>query len=155
MRVVVLPLPLLLAAGCAGVPADPPVHREIEESITSYLAAMERGDTAAAAQYWDPDIRLIGPGMDLDYAATMAVVQGTFAAGTRVEVLQRRTIELEVHGDVAFELAQAHEVLIPASGPPDTLHNNIYVRWKRGADGVWRFHRALLSPVAPPAPPNR
>lgn len=123
--------------------------RAIKDAIAAYLAALERGDAATASEYWDPDSRTLGPGMDLDHTSSLAFIRSTFAAGTRVDILVRRTIELDVYGEFAYEIAQAEEVFIPGGqAKPDTLRNNIFVRWKRGGDGKWRFNRVLVGPQA-------
>jgi ketosteroid isomerase-like protein len=62
--------------------------------------------------------------------------------------VNRRTFEVFVHGNVAYEIAEAEDVLLsPDGATADTLHNNMFIRWERGEDGQWRFDRALLSPV--------
>ena len=126
---------------------------EIAETIEAYLAALERGDAAAAADYWDTNVSLLGPGLDLDYKRTVEGIRATFEAGTRVDILSRQTVELFVHGDAAYEIARAEEVFIRRGAPrPDTVRNNIFVRWKKGGDGKWRFHRVLLGPQAAAVP---
>jgi ketosteroid isomerase-like protein len=125
----------------------------VGEAIAGYLAALEQSDAAAAAEYWDPDTRILAPGMDAGRQAVVDGIRSLFDAGTHVDVLSRRTLELLVTGDVAYELAQAEEVLVPrGTTPPDTLRNNIFVRWKKGSDGKWRFHRVLIGPQASPGP---
>jgi uncharacterized protein (TIGR02246 family) len=128
---------------------------EIRQTITAYLDAVERGDAAAAADFWDPETRVLAPGMDAGRQAVVDFMRTTFEAGTRVDVLSRRTLELSVEGDAAYEIAQAEEVMaLPGAARADTVRNNIFVRWKKGSDGKWRFHRALLGPQAAP-PPSR
>jgi uncharacterized protein (TIGR02246 family) len=131
--------------------ADSTAAREIRQSISAYVDAVERGDAAAAADYWDPDTRVLAPGMDASRQAVVNYIRATFDAGTRVDVLNRRTLELMVEGDAAYEIAQAEEVITaPGATRADTVRNNIFVRWKKGSDGKWRFHRALLGPQAAP-----
>jgi ketosteroid isomerase-like protein len=113
------------------------------------LAAIERADVDAAADYWTDDARLIGPGIDLDRRAVLDGMRSVFAAGTRVDVLSRPTLELFVHGDVAYEIARAEEVFISRTeAPPDTMRNNMFIRWEKGRDGLWRFDRVVAGPQA-------
>jgi ketosteroid isomerase-like protein len=125
---------------------------QVRDAASAYVSALERGDSATAIAYWDPESRVLGPGMDLDGARTVEFMRSVFASGTRIDVLDRRTLELEVYGDLAFELAQAEEAFLPRDGRPDTVRNNLFVRWKRGADGKWRFNRVLVGPQAAAAP---
>ena len=39
----------------------------------------------------------------------------------------------------------------PGAQRSDTTHNNMFIRWEKGADGRWRFSRVLLSPERAPA----
>jgi ketosteroid isomerase-like protein len=114
--------------------------------VSGYLAAIEGADVAAAGDYWAEDARLIAPGVSLDRASLLDGVRSIFGAGTRVRV-QRRTVELFVHDNAAYEIAQAEEVFAtPGSARPDTTRNNMFVRWEKGADGLWRFSRAVVGP---------
>lgn len=131
--------------------AEETTPREIAERVASYVAAIERADVDAAADYWTEDARLIGPGIDLDRSAVLDGMRSVFDAGTRVDVLGRPTLELFAHGDVAYEIAQAEEIFMSGTeAPPDTMRNNMFIRWERASDGVWRFDRVLLGPQAPP-----
>ena len=117
--------------------AQQDVEAEIAERLSGYLDAFERRDIEAARDYWTEDARLIAPGIDRDRSSVLEGLQSTFDAGTRIDVLDRRTVELFVHGE-AYEIAQAEEVFISNGAAPDTLRNNLFVRWEKGADGSWR-----------------
>jgi ketosteroid isomerase-like protein len=137
------------ACGDANSGTQDAAAEEIAERLAGYLAAIERGDVGAAADYWTEGARLLGPGFDLDRSAVLEAMRAVFDAGTRVDVLSRTTLELFTHGDVAYEIAQAEEIFVSGTeAPVDTMRNNIFVRWERGGDGVWRFDRAVLGPQA-------
>ena len=120
---------------------------EIESRIAGYLDAIKRRDVDAISDFWTGDAVLLGPGMELNRASILQGMQSVFKAGTRVHVLKRVTSELFVHGDVAYEMAKAEEVFISdAAASRDTTRNNMFIRWSRGPDGAWRFHRVLLGP---------
>lgn len=132
------------------VASDDSTASEIAERIAGYLHAVEMSDVDRAADYWTADARLIGPGVHLERSAILNGMRTVFDAGTKVDVLDRSTLEFFAHGTVAYEVAQAEEVFVSALGvPPDTMRNNMFIRWERGRDGVWRFDRVLLSPSAP------
>lgn len=123
---------------------------EVASRVARYLDAIQTGDVEAAADYWTVDARLVGPGMNLDRTTVLDGMRSVFKAGTRVEVLRRTTLDLFVHEDVAYEIAEAEEVFLSGTEvPPDTTRNNMFIRWERGGDGLWRFDRVLLSPQAP------
>lgn len=128
------------------VQAETAKAAEIAGRVSGYLAAIEGADVAAAGDYWAEDARLIAPGVSLDRASLLDGMRSIFGAGTRVRV-QRRTVELFVHDNAAYEIAQAEEVFAtPGSARPDTTRNNMFVRWEKGADGLWRFSRAVVGP---------
>ena len=124
------------------------VEAELAQRISDYLEVLtEHRDADLARDYYTEDARLVGPGMDLDRPSLVEGMRGTFEAGIQVQV-NRRTLEVFVHGDVAYEIAQAEDVFLnPDGATANSLRNNMFIRWKRGEDGEWRFHRALLSPI--------
>ena len=124
------------------------VEAEIAKRISDYLEVLTvHRDADLARDYYTEDARLVGPGTDMDRPSLVEGMRGTFEAGIQVQV-NRRTLEVFVHGDVAYEIAQAEDVFLsPDGGTANTLRNNMFIRWKRGKDGEWRFHRALLSPI--------
>lgn len=120
---------------------------EISKAISGYLDALKRQDVQEAGEYWTEDSKLIGPGIELDRSQLLEGLQSAFAGGIQVNVLKRPTIEVFVHDDVAYEIAQAEEVLInPGTTSADTIRNNLFIRWEKGSDGNWRFDRVLLGP---------
>ena len=124
------------------------VEAELAQRISDYLEVLTvHRDADLARDYYTEDARLVGPGMDLDRQSLVEGMKGTFGAGIQVQV-NRRTLEVFVHGDVAYEIAQAEDVFLSPDGTTaNRLRNNMFIRWKRGEDGEWRFHRALLSPI--------
>jgi uncharacterized protein (TIGR02246 family) len=122
----------------------------LAQRISDYLEVLTVDrDADAAREYYTEDARLLGPGMDMDRPGLVENMRATFESGIKVQV-DRRTIEVFVHGDVAYEIAQAEDVFLsPDGATADTLRNNMFIRWRRGEDGEWRFDRALLSPIAP------
>ena len=124
------------------------VEAELARRISDYIEILTvHRDADLARDYYTEDARLVGPGMDLDRQSLVEGMRGTFEAGIQVQV-NRRTLEVFVHDDVAYEVAQAEDVFLsPDGATADTLRNNMFIRWKRGEDGEWRFHRALLSPI--------
>ena len=119
---------------------------EIADRIASYIDVLTvTRDADLAGAYYTEDAMLLGPGMNVDHAGVVEGVRAAFDAGITVEV-KRETLELFVHGDTAYELAQAEDTFLNPDGTSNTLRNNMFIRWERGSDGAWRFARVLLSP---------
>ena len=139
---------LLVKCGTGGSDSDNTKStNEISKRIFGYLDALKRQDVQAAGEYWTEDSKLIGPGMELDRSQILEGLRSAFASGIQVNVLNRPTIEFFVHGDIAYEIAQAEEVFInPATTSADTIRNNLFIRWEKGSDANWRFDRVVLGP---------
>ena len=128
-----------------------PTSAAIAQRIADYLAELSEGrDAARACDYYTADARLIGPGVDMGRADVLEFMRILFDAGVVIRV-NRRTNELFVHGDVAYELATAEDTLVNPDGTEQVVQNNMFIRWEKGPDELWRFARALLSPRDAPA----
>lgn len=136
----------LMLGACSAKPSGT-ASTEIAVRVATYLAALERADADGAGDYWATGSRLVGPGIDLGRDSLLAGLAATFRAGTRVRILRRQTNELFAHGASAYEIAFAEEIVTsPGTKNADTTHNNMFIRWEKGADDRWRFGRVLLSP---------
>ena len=124
--------------GGTGVPA------EIAKRISSYIECLTvQRDAQGAGDYYTADARLLGPDLDLDRAAMIEGMHAAFASYPEVKV-NRRTLEFFVHGDTAYEIARADDTFVSPDGTSETMRNNLFIRWKRGEDGAWRFARLVL-----------
>lgn len=133
----------------AGSDATAVAESAIRDRITGYLEQLTvLGDPDAAGDYYTADARILGPGVDLDRSSVIGGIRSVLGAGTRV-VVNRRTLELFVHGDAAYEIAQAEDIFIAPDGTSaDTARNNLFIRWEKGVDDQWRFDRVVLGPQA-------
>ena len=78
----------------------------IAERTSSYVEQLTSSrDAEAARDYYTDDARLLGPGMDLDRSAVIDGIRAAFEVGIEV-LVSRRTLELFVHDDAAYEIAQ-------------------------------------------------
>jgi ketosteroid isomerase-like protein len=118
----------------------------ITKRVSSYLNVLTVERYAeAASDYYTEDARLLGPGMDLDRSGVVEGLRSVFGSGMEVQV-DRRTLELYVHGDTAYEIAQDEVTILSPDGSSDTMQNTMFIRRQKGTDGQWRFARVLLSP---------
>lgn len=134
--------------GMRSEPLDPAA--EIAARIAAYLDALERADLNEARQYWTKEATLLVPGAYMERDEVLQGMAAAFERG-RVDVMDRSTLDLFVHGDAAYEIARVEEVFIPDAGAADTMRNNLFVRWAKGPDGEWRFDRAVIGPQEVPA----
>ncbi len=133
-----------------GLEVQAAAQAAITERISSYLEVLTVvRDAEAARDYYTEDARLLGPGMDLDRSGMIEAIHAVFEAGIEVQ-FNRRTLEVFLHGDVAYEIAQAEDTFLSPDGSSDTTRNNMFIRWERGDDNNWRFARVLLSPQDSP-----
>ncbi|HUE89523.1 MAG TPA: nuclear transport factor 2 family protein [Vicinamibacterales bacterium] len=120
---------------------------QIAKCIASYIDVLTvQRDPSLAGEYYTDDARLLGPGMNLDRAGVVDVIRATLEAGVQVQV-ERRTLELFVHGGTAYEIAEAEDTFHNSDGTSNTLRNRMFIRWERGTDAKWRFARVMLSPI--------
>ena len=132
-----------------GLEVQAAAQAAITERISSYLEVLTVvRDAEVARDYYTEDARLLGPGMDLDQSGVVEGIRAVFEAGIEVQ-FDRRTLEFFVHGDAAYEIAQANDTFLSPDGSSNTMRNNLFIRWERGVDDEWRFARVLLSPQGP------
>jgi uncharacterized protein (TIGR02246 family) len=121
----------------------------IAARVAEYLHSMTHlRDPELVADFYTADARLLGPGTDLDRTGVVEAIRGVFEAGVQVRV-ERRTLEVFSHGEVAYEIASAEDTFVQPDGASQTVSNHLFIRWERGSDGAWRFARVLLSPRQP------
>ena len=119
----------------------------ISERIAGYCVELTTGrDANRVRDYYTEGAVVIGPDMQMGASDVAEFMRGLFDTGVEIKV-DRQTAELFVHGDVAYELATAEDTLLYADGSEHAIRNNMFIRWEKGSDGLWRFARVLLSPM--------
>lgn len=130
----------------AAGPAQSAAAVAIAERIDSYLEELAvKRDVEAAGDFYTIGTKVLGPDIDLDRAGVIDAIRSVLDAGVEVK-FNRRTLELFVHEDAAYEIAQADDTFLNPDGTSNTMRNNLFIRWEKGSDGKWRFARVLLSP---------
>ncbi len=74
--------------------------------------------------------------------AILAAMRG-FYRQYAVQAEQHHTVELEIHGDAAYDRGTYLFVSGPRGGPAKTERGRYSAVWHRGADGAWRVYRYL------------
>lgn len=128
---------------------------QVVEAITARLDAYEgvvmSGDFEGWSSYWTQDAHVMEPGMDLTGSEFRGMGRDFFDAGGQVFSADWETLEVFVHGDVAYQIGKIHETFQYPGEEPAEAHNHIFVRWERQPDGTWKISRFLAGPIEAPA----
>lgn len=120
-------------------------HSEIRQQIDSvnaaFVAALRRGDAAAMAATYTTEGQVLPPGAPpiRGREAIQAFWQQALDMGVGDGVLE--TLELEVHGDTAWEVGQG--VLKTKHGEVIDTAKYIVI-WKH-TNGAWQWHRDIYN----------
>jgi len=117
------------------------IRQQIDSTNAAFVAALRRGDSAAMAATYTEDAQLLPPGAPVisGKGAIQAFWQGALDMGIGDGVLE--TLELEVHGDTAWEVGQG--VLKTKAGQVIDTAKYI-VLWKQ-VNGNWKWHRDIYN----------
>jgi uncharacterized protein (TIGR02246 family) len=158
MKPISLLIPSLLLAACASSPPPAPaapsppaldstaVRHDIEQADARLADAIKRGDVAAWSSLYTPDASFF----DQDTAEPL---RGRAAIGAliqpiagKVKDVQSAILEIEVHGDTAYEIASEVGTLIDGGG----WRGRSMAIWKQQPDGRWLISRSIFQPLPPP-----
>ena len=148
-----------LLISCASSRTTPAAaEAEVRQASDYFWATRQNRDAAAlAAQFTESGILMI-PGLkdSVGRGEILPLLERRFASlHTRELAVIRR--EIDVAGDMAWELAWFSEISQPVEGEPMRFQGRYLNVWVREDDGVWRVHRNLYAfsdarPVTLPAP---
>jgi len=122
------------------------MRQQIDSANAAFVEALRRGDSAGMAAAYTEDGQVLPPGAPVisGRAAIQAFWQQALDMGVGDGLLE--TVELEVHGDTAWEVGQG--TLKTKDGQVIDTAKYI-VLWKRD-DGAWKWHRDIYN--SNPAP---
>ena len=171
-RNVVVLAALALAVACATKPeqtatqqgnaAAPAVdvaaaRQAIETGNAGLIAAVEKGDSTAAAGYYDDSAMTMPPGDNASVGrANIERMFGGFAAFT-VSNMKLLIRDVAASGDLASETGHFEWTLTPKAkgGKPTTETGKYVVVWRKQADGSYKLFRDIWNADAPPAPSKK
>ena len=144
----------LLVAACTPADRDPAadtaaVRQELTDRMAAYEEALRSGDVERIRAFWTADLRVLEPGLDLSGDQAREFMTGFFATG-RVISLDLEAYDTFAHGDAAYQVGEYDEIL-EVGGAQLTVRNYYFLRWEKGADGVWRFDRLVAGPREAPS----
>jgi ketosteroid isomerase-like protein len=153
---------LLLVAACQAPPAEmteaemAQIEAEAKQAIQSQWEKMISGglnqDWEAYLSCWTSDLQVLEPGVDVTGMDQFREhVNEVREAGMEVLGFERKSREISVHGDVAYEMGRYKNTVQFPGGEPMEMGSNYFAKWKKGEDGVWRTSRLVAGPIeAPP-----
>ena len=141
---------LTTAALAACAPAAPPppdvaaVRTAIGEVNAKFVAAVEKGDTAAAVARYDADAMVLPPGGPA-WHGTEAITQGFggMLAAYTVKDFTLTSGDVVVGGDYATETGSYKMTMVPKKGAAIEDVGKYVVVWKKQADGSWKLYRDI------------
>jgi len=106
-----------------------------------FMSAVERGDAPALAALYTEDAQIFPPGSDI--VSGTDVLPGFWATmlGMGIKRCSFETLEIEEHGDIAFETGRA---TLYGEGGVLIDKPKYLVIWKRQG-GTWRLHRDIFN----------
>ncbi|MFN2637469.1 MAG: DUF4440 domain-containing protein [Gemmatimonadaceae bacterium] len=133
------------------------VRQKIEAGNAGLIAAVEKGDSAAAATFYDDSAMAMPPGEDASVGrANILKMFGSFSAFTvtNMKLLVRDVLP---SGDLASETGHYEWTLTPkaSGGKPMTEMGKYVVVWKKQSDGSYKLFRDIWNNDAPAAPPKK
>ena len=145
-------LALLCLPGCdpnSGPEAE--ALPEISAARAVFWKAHEQGDAQALAAIVTEDAVLWAPGMEevRGRPAILSAAEGMFAA-MDISNFEIESREVDIHGNLAYELATYSETLTYKGAEPASAQGRYLIVWRKDADGNWRVHRNMFHFIAGP-----
>jgi len=122
------------------------VEQAIADQWAEFKAVALKGDAEGWASFWTPDAWLMEPGIDQRGQGLFDFVTEFFESGGKVFTLDFESVEIFVHGDVAYQIGRIDETFQFPGKDPGEVHNHLFSRWDKQPDGAWRIHRCLVGP---------
>jgi uncharacterized protein (TIGR02246 family) len=146
-----LPAALLTAAAIAAcAPAAPPppdtaaVKAAIEAVNAKFVAATERGDSAAVVALYDANAMALPPGEPAwDGSAAIGKGFGGMLGAFTIKGFELNAKEVVAGGDYAAETGTYKMTLVPKKGAAMEDHGKYVVVWKKQGDGTWKLYRDI------------
>ena len=126
-------VPVMVAAG------EPRSH--IDDQLTIFKAALNRGDSEAIASLYTEDATLLPPDSErIDGRAEIqSFWQGAIDAGMKMDELQ--AVNVDASADIAGEVGR-FILSVPGENGPTKVTGKYIVVWKREGH-TWRLHRDI------------
>lgn len=124
--------------------AEAAAKQAINDRWAAYWSAAQSRDMDELMSLWAPDARILEPGMDLQGSELHEFMRSFWEGGGQVSSFDIRSLEIFVHGGVAYQIAQYDESYQLPGGEPAEGRGNMFIRWVREPDGAWRISRMVV-----------
>lgn len=131
------------------------VRQKIEAGNAGVIAALQKGDSIAAASFYD-DSAMVMPS-EMAAAVGHAQIVSTFGGLSTMFTVSNMKLmvgDVVASGDLASETGRFEWTLTPKAkgGKPMTEKGKYVVVWKKQADGSYKLFRDIWNADAPAAP---
>lgn len=135
----------LLLVACGDAPR-PAAQAEVEEASRRYVDALRQLDYEAASSTWAEGALLMPSGApDLAGGAAIHAMMEENYPQLRFIELEIKSTEIEVSGDLAFEVTHYDERIgMPDGNDVDRSGRFLFV-WRRESSGEWKIHRGMYN----------
>lgn len=140
----------LTSAPASTAPADvSPARVAIEAGNAAFMAAFERGDSAAIAAVYTRDAQLLPAQSDVigGREAIAGFWEGAIGSGLTAARLETVEVYHTPGGTVATEVGR---YALTAGADQVAERGKYVVIWQQGAEGQWRIHRDIWTSSQPP-----
>ncbi len=141
------------ASAVEAVGPPPDAAAAIGRARLAFEAALSSGDAVAAAAVYTDDATLVAPAADVMRGRPAIERFWRTGVETGIEQVELAMLELQLRGDVAFEVGRYALHVAPESGGSIVDRGRYLVVHRIEADGCWRRAAEMFSPDAtrPPA----
>ncbi len=114
---------------------------QIDDALTTFVAAFNAGDGATVASLYTEDAALYPPGGEPVHgrAAIQTFWQGAIDSGMKIDDLH--AVEVDAKGDIAGEVG-VFTLSVPGEGGVTKVPGRYIVIWKRSGH-TWQLHRDI------------
>ncbi|MBI3791239.1 MAG: SgcJ/EcaC family oxidoreductase [Gemmatimonadetes bacterium] len=150
----------IVLAACAPAPPPPPdvkaITASIEAANKTFLANLQKGDAAAAANNYQDDAIVMMPNTPA-WKGKAAITEGLkgFLAEASITGGASTTTDVVVAGDYAIETGTGEWTITPKNGKAMTDKLKYLTTWHKQADGSWKITRDINNSDLPAAPPPK
>ena len=114
------------------------VEQEIKDTTRRFVEAYNRGDIAAAAEFYTEDAKFLQPNMEL--VSGKQAIKEFFETGKALGLrrLNLESVEVGYDGNLAYERGVIDVSIEPEGGQAMTDRGKYLVVMKRQPDGSWK-----------------
>ncbi len=140
-----------ILTACGGGSQDAETAKaDIAEVRQAFWDAHERGDATALAELVTETGVLLGPGMEevRGRDALRDAAEQMFGMMT-IRDFTILSLEVEVHGSSAYELATYSETIQVGDGDATAVRGRYLIVWRQEEGGMWRVDRNMFHFITP------